>query len=179
MRAARVDVAVLENKLAQLDIDNSGVDEAQERAIMQLGEDFSRVWHSERCPPELKKRIVRTVIEEIIVDLDDAAQTLSFVIRWKGGTHTKLEMAKPPSAKQHKTAQEDLDIIRAMGVCYGDDEIARVLSKLGRKTGRGKRWSEQRVYPKSSKSCRPKRLAAGRMGRRDLGSSTCATECFP
>jgi hypothetical protein len=28
---------------------------------------------------------------------------------------------------------------------YGDDEIARVLSKLGRRTGKGNRWSQARV----------------------------------
>lgn len=140
------DVEALEKRLAQLDAESGELDEGQKRDIMQLGQDFSRVWNSEHCPPELKKRIVRTVIEEIVVDLDDATQTLSFVVHWKGGTHTRIEMFKPPSAKQHKTAQEDLDIIRAMAVRYGDDEIARVLSKLGRKTGKGKRWSEQRVY---------------------------------
>lgn len=32
-----------------------------------------------------------------------------------------------------------------MGVRYGDDEIARVLNKLGRRTGKGNRWNEQRV----------------------------------
>ncbi len=28
---------------------------------------------------------------------------------------------------------------------YGDDEIARVLSKLGRRTGKGNRWTQSRV----------------------------------
>lgn len=28
---------------------------------------------------------------------------------------------------------------------YGDDEIARVLSKLGRQTGKGNRWTQARV----------------------------------
>ena len=35
-----------------------------------------------------------------------------------------------------------------MQICnfhYGDDEIARVLTKLGRRTGKGKRWNEHRV----------------------------------
>jgi len=32
-----------------------------------------------------------------------------------------------------------------MGVRYGDADIARVLSKLGRTTAHGKRWSEERV----------------------------------
>lgn len=32
-----------------------------------------------------------------------------------------------------------------MALRYGDDEIARVLSKLGRHTGKGNRWTQARV----------------------------------
>ncbi len=45
----------------------------------------------------------------------------------------------------HKTALEDLELITQMARRYRDDEIARVLSKLGRRTGKGKRWSQSRV----------------------------------
>ena len=33
-----------------------------------------------------------------------------------------------------------------MATRYGDDEIARVLNKLGRQTGKGKRWNQERVH---------------------------------
>ncbi len=119
---------------------------SEERAdILALGEQFGTVWESEECPVELKKRIVRAVIEGIIVNLDDVTETLSFVIHWKGETHTRFEMAKPPSGVGRKTSMEDLEVIRRMAVRYGDDEIARVLNKLGRRTARDKRWNEQRV----------------------------------
>lgn len=36
-------------------------------------------------------------------------------------------------------------MIRKMSARYGDDEIERVLNKLGRLTATGKRWNEQRV----------------------------------
>lgn len=59
---------------------------AEERdTILALGERFDRVWHSAHCPMELKKKILRTVTEEVIVDLDDETQMLSFVIHWKEG----------------------------------------------------------------------------------------------
>lgn len=38
-----------------------------------------------------------------------------------------------------------MDVIRKMAVRYRDGEIARVLSKLGRTTARGKRWTQTRV----------------------------------
>jgi len=54
-------------------------------------------------------------------------------------------MAKPVSGVGQKTSLEDLEIIREMASRYGDDAIARVLNKLGRKTATGKRWNESRV----------------------------------
>ena len=55
-------------------------------------------------------------------------------------------MPKPQSgAVAHKTALEDLELITQMARRYRDDEIARVLSKLGRRTGKGNRWSQTRV----------------------------------
>jgi hypothetical protein len=95
---------------------------------------------------ELKKKIARTVIEEVLVDLDEDTDTLCFTIHWKGGTHTQFEMNKPHSPVGRKTAAADLELIRRMAVRYGDDEIARVLNKLGRRTAKDKRWNEDRVH---------------------------------
>jgi len=117
----------------------------QRNAVLGLGEGFEGVWRSEHCTAPLKKRIIRTVVQEVIVDLDEEQQMLNFIIHWKGGCHTEFEMPKPPSGVGRKTSMEDLEIIRKMAPRYGDDEIARVLNKLGRKTATGKRWSELRV----------------------------------
>jgi DNA invertase Pin-like site-specific DNA recombinase len=130
--------------LAALGTPTSLQDHEQE-AILALAERFEDVWRSDRCPVELKKKIIRTVVEEIVVSLDDATRTLCLVVHWKGGTHTQLEMTKPTSAAGQKTGIDDLDIIRKMAARYGDDEIAYVLNKLGRRTGKGKPWNQDRV----------------------------------
>ena len=119
---------------------------AETEAIRALGNDFAPVWDDPACPMVLKKKIARTLINEIVVDLDEAAQTLPMIIHWHGGCHTALTMPKPQSgAVAHKTALEDLELITQMARRYRDDEIARVLSKLGRRTGKGNRWSQARV----------------------------------
>ena len=41
----------------------------------------------------LKKKIARTLINEIVVDLDEAAQTLQMIIHWHGGCHTAFDDA--------------------------------------------------------------------------------------
>jgi len=120
--------------------------ETEQAAMRGLGEHFSMVWNDSACSMVLKKQIARTLIHEIIVDLEEASQQLHFVIHWHGGCHTAFDMPKPLSgAVAHKTALEDVELVRTMAPRYGDDEIARVLSKLGRRTGKGKRWTQSRV----------------------------------
>jgi DNA invertase Pin-like site-specific DNA recombinase len=117
----------------------------EEARIQLMGENFAEVWHSERCPPRLKKMLFRTAIEEIVVRTDDKKETLQFAIHWKGGVHTQLEMERPRSGTGTATSIEALEIIRRMAVRHGDDQIASVLNRLGYATGKGRRWNQNRV----------------------------------
>ena len=55
-------------------------------------------------------------------------------------------MIKPKSAAvAYKTALKDMEIIKKMAARYGDDKIALVLNRLGRRTGQGNKWNEFRV----------------------------------
>jgi DNA invertase Pin-like site-specific DNA recombinase len=133
-------------RLAEMDRERETVlNEGEREEILALGARFDEVWHAAECPVELKKQIVRTVVEEVIVETDDEEKELTFTIHWKGGTHTRFEMPKPRSGVGRKTSMEDLQVIRQLAIRYGDDEIARVLTKLGRLTATGKRWNESRV----------------------------------
>ncbi|HEX9782103.1 MAG TPA: recombinase family protein [Opitutaceae bacterium] len=123
----------------------------EEQRLRDLGASFREVWESDACPMELKKKIVQTVIEEIVVNLDDATQRLRFVIHWKGGRHTGFEMDKPRSGVGRKTDIADVELIREMADRYEDGEIARVLNKLKRTTGKGHPWSQSRVASVRSK----------------------------
>jgi hypothetical protein len=77
-----------------------------------MGENFAESWHSDGCPPTLKKMIFRTTMEEIVVRADADKKTLEFTIHWKGGVHTQLTMERPRSAAETATPVEALEIIR-------------------------------------------------------------------
>jgi len=118
---------------------------ARERAQLRaLGARFPDVWASPHCPVELKKRIVRAVVDEVIVTKEETG-LLRLLIHWQGGCHTEFTMARPRSGREQQTRLEDVEVIRQLAVRYGDDDIARVLNKLGRRTGKDKRWNAQRV----------------------------------
>ena len=130
--------------LTELDSQRRPVSAEERNALVAFGERFADVWHHAACPIELKKQIVRSVIEEILVD-EDPPGRLSFIVHWKGGSHTAFEMEKVSPKTVNRTAEENLDVIRKMAPRYGDDVIANVLNRLGRRTGKGKRWSQVAV----------------------------------
>lgn len=132
-------------QIAHLSSNHRTLSAEEKEDILWMGRRFEEVWQSEHCPPELKKKILRTAIEEIVVVSDSEENTLRFTMHWKGGTHTQIEMERPKPATAQRTPLEALDIIRKMAVRYGDDQIASVLNRLGYRTGKGKRWNQNRV----------------------------------
>jgi DNA invertase Pin-like site-specific DNA recombinase len=113
--------------------------------ILHLGAQFAAVWDSPHCPMALRKTIIRTVVQEIIVTEDTAAERLQFILHWQGGSHTCFDMPKPQWGMADQTATEAVELIRQMAVRYSDEEIARVLNRQGRCTGKGNRWTKPRV----------------------------------
>jgi DNA invertase Pin-like site-specific DNA recombinase len=139
-------LATLQGKLDTHSDATVALSPADKAVIQDLGKDFAAVWDNPACPMALKKKIARTLIHEIVVSLDDDTKELRLIIHWYGGCHTAMTMLKPRSGDVvHKTALEDVALITQMACRYRDDEIARVLSKLGRKTGKGNRWTQSRV----------------------------------
>jgi len=139
------EVNLLKQSLERVQETRPLISDAQRQRVVALGERFADVWNHDACSMELKKMIVRCVVEEIVVDEGESQDDLRFIVHWKGGVHTQFEMPRALIPQGRKTAADDVEVIRKMAYRYGDDEIARVLNKLGRRTGMGKRWSMQRV----------------------------------
>ena len=139
------EIETTRQQLSSLEGKRYSLSSKEEAEIRSMGENFAEVWHSDRCPPTLKKMIFRTAIEEIMVRTDARKEVLQFTIHWKGGVHTQLEMDRPRSATETSTPMEALEVIRRMAVRHGDDQIASVLNRLGYVTGKGNRWNQTRV----------------------------------
>jgi hypothetical protein len=72
--------------------------------LAALGADLKRVWYAPRTDARLKKRVVRTVIQEVIADIDDAASEIVLLVHWMGGAHTEIRLPKRrrDSAMRHR-----------------------------------------------------------------------------
>ena len=90
-------------QLRILEQDKPPMSEEQKNAIYELAENFDKLWHHPNAPIGIRKRLVRTAIEEIVVSHIPDKKPLDVVIHWKGGNHTTFEMPKPPSGVGRKT----------------------------------------------------------------------------
>lgn len=119
---------------------------AEERArLNELGRDFTDVW-STPIGIETKKKIIRTLLEELVAIANDERRRIQLVLHWKGGTHTALELEMLRPHEIQRTSVDDVELIRTMAARgYGDQEIARVLSCQGSRTGKGHRWTAAAV----------------------------------
>ena len=121
--------------------------EAPELAqLADLAEQLDRVWNDLKTDPALKKRIVRTLIEEVVADVDSEAGEIRLVIHWKGGVHT--EVSVPRRRRGFNNGHTDKGLVEAVSmlakIC-SDDLIAGILNRNGHRTGRGNRWTRERV----------------------------------
>lgn len=111
-----------------------------------LAERLEVLWEHPHTDPRLKKRIVRSLIHEVVVDVDAAAAEVILVIHWIGGVHTELRVPRRRRGQNSThTAPETLDAVRALARICSDAMIANVLNRNGRRTGRGNFWTRERV----------------------------------
>src|SRR3954451_20800364 len=63
-------------------------------ALDRLAANLKTIWSAPTTDARLKKRIVRTLIQEIVADLDDASAEIILVVHWAGGAHSQIRLPK-------------------------------------------------------------------------------------
>jgi excisionase family DNA binding protein len=103
-----------------------------------------RAWESPSTTPETRKKIIRTVISEIIVDI--VGDTLELIVHWQGGDHTRLTAKRNRAGQTRWTTDvEVVDLVRALARQMPDETIAALLNRSGKATGRGNSWTRGRI----------------------------------
>ena len=94
------------------------------------------VWNDASAPVELKKRIIRTLINEIVVDVNHPRATIEMQIHWAGGVHTPLIVRKNKYGRNSRAVDRDVvELVRELALVQPDSYIASTLNRLGYQTG--------------------------------------------
>jgi hypothetical protein len=88
-------------------------------SLAKLAADLKTVWAAPSTDARLKKRIVRTLIHEVIADIDPEAAEIVLLIHWIGGVHSEIRLPRRRRGQRNSTSADV--------------------------TGYGNRWTRERV----------------------------------
>jgi len=138
-------VEAQQTRLETFDKEQPGLPTVEQQSQLDtLGEELERLWYHPKASGSLKKRVVGTLVEEIIVDVDEQEDEVILLIHWAGGHHTELR--EPRRRRKPRSSPGDLkatmDTLRKV---LPDAAIACVLNREKILTDKGETWTARKV----------------------------------
>lgn len=139
-------VRELEQRLAVTDAKPSSRANVDRGALLALASDLPTVWNSPTADGRTKQRLLRVVVHEVIVDLDDSTNEAIVVIHWKGGRHTEVRVARVRTGRYPADrAPSAVEVVRKLGGEWPDRELAVTMNRMRCKGADGATWTTLRV----------------------------------
>jgi len=114
--------------------------------LRTLGADLRQVWTAPTTTDRDRKELLRTLLEEVIISIAKTPPRAQVRLRWKGGAITSLEIPLPHHAPPGLHTDEDtIELLARLAKLYPDDVIAGILTRQGRKTATGQRFTAGHV----------------------------------
>ena len=108
------------------------------------GEDLERAWNHERATPELRKAVLRAALVEITATVK--GERIRVLLHWKGGDRTELEVQRNRNGQHRRsTDAATVERVRELARNLSDGQIAGLLNRLGKRTGKGNSRAKDRV----------------------------------
>jgi hypothetical protein len=119
----------------------------QERvALGDIARDLPKLWAAGTTTDRDRKLLLRTLISEIVVTVNAEQRHAGVEIAWEGGAHTELSVklnARGPD--RHRLGEDTIELIRRLAEHHPDGQIAAILNRQGRRTGKGLPFTRPRV----------------------------------
>jgi hypothetical protein len=140
------DARVIESRIAA----ESGYQEVTKLGSAEdfenLAGDLEALWNDLGSDERTKKRLLRTLIREIVVDIDEVTSEVVLLIHWKGGVHTPLRLPRRRRGQSSgHTSKDIVEAVRVLSRIYSDEMIAGVLNRAKLPTARGNYWTRALV----------------------------------
>jgi DNA invertase Pin-like site-specific DNA recombinase len=112
--------------------------------LQDLAADLGQVWRTVTTTDRDRKRLLRSLIEEVQIRKEDTCCRVTIV--WKGGAATAHTLPRRRRGVQdHATPEETLSLVRTLAEELDDAQIARVLNRQGKRTGKGNAFTKTRI----------------------------------
>jgi len=118
----------------------------QLQMLQRLGADIRQVWTAPTTTGRDRKELLRTLLEEVILNLKRAEGRAHLTLRWRGGAFTTLDVPVPKFKPVGPRTDEDtISLLPRLAALYPDEVIAGILNRQGRKTATGERFTANQV----------------------------------
>jgi hypothetical protein len=144
--AALERIAALERRIANLDADAASHPKIDRAALMQLAHDLPAAWNAPTTDARTKQRLTHILVQEVVIDLDDAANEAVVVIHWVGGRHTEVRVSRVKTGRYPADRQPSpVAAMRKLGGHWPDRELAVTMNRMRCKSADGESWTTVRV----------------------------------
>ena len=142
-----------------------GGEPPSEEVLARLGTRLRELWEHPALQARDRKRLLSTLLEEAVVRVDREAGRLHLLLRWRGGWIDERELPLRARPKPLRDPSETVELVGRLARLYSDEQISTTLTRQGRRTARGLRFTKARV-----RSLRQRHgIAAYRAGEPDSG----------
>jgi DNA invertase Pin-like site-specific DNA recombinase len=137
----------LEEELRNFEKQNMRVITAeQKKQILQLVQDFPKLWAAPTTASKDRKRILRLLIRDITVTKGPEVKMINLHIRWQGGETETLQVQLPKNQYDvTRYPTEFVARVRALAREHHDSEIVDILTREGLKSAIGKRLTPKMI----------------------------------
>jgi hypothetical protein len=126
-------VAEMERRLEEAKIAAPQLTPEQREQLLRLGDDLEKLSDHPDSPVTLKKRILRTVLGEVVADTTDDPPSVHLKLLWAGSTHTEPNVRKNRTGYQNRiNSREVTEFIRELALVCEDGAIVSIHNRLVR-----------------------------------------------
>jgi len=124
----------------------SRLTDQQRKRILTMGTDLELVWKAPTTTDRDRKELLRTLLEEVNINIGRGESNAHLTLRWRGGAISELELNLqrrriPPI----RTDDDTIKLVRRLAVHHPDAVIAGILNRQGKRTARGDRFTAAKV----------------------------------
>jgi DNA invertase Pin-like site-specific DNA recombinase len=114
--------------------------------LRALGSDLRKVWTAPTTTDRDRKELLRTLLEEVIVEVYRSEHRAHLTLRWRGGELAEIDLPLPRSQPRgRRTSEDTLSLLPRLAALYPDEVIAGILNRQGRRTASGERFTANQV----------------------------------
>jgi DNA invertase Pin-like site-specific DNA recombinase len=139
-------VSELERKIADLHATSAGSPKVDRALLLHLARDLSVAWNAPSTDTRTKQRLIHILVQEVVCELDEAANEAVLLVHWAGGRHSEVRVPRVKTGRYPgDMAPTAVDALRKLAGHWPDRELAVSFNRMRCKTNDGETWTTVRV----------------------------------